>query len=1267
MAILFKRLIISCLVLSIISNPVISYAQELLLPAPGTIVENSPAYVPVIFKGLIVHPEDPLLFDFIVDTGNSGLKPRTNDDAAIRKESDRLVKYFLASLTISEQNQWVNLSPYEKDRILPEELGKTELGRDLLAQDYLLKQVTASLIHPAKELGHAFWARVYERARQEFGTTDIPVDTFNKVWITADRADVYVRNNTVFIVGSHLKVMLESDYLAAVKAQGELGSSVAEAGPADAAPGAMQGKMELTKQIVREIIIPELEKEVNAGKNFANLRQIFHSMILATWYKKNLKDSFLSQVYANKAKTGGVEGLWVDKKGADIDPGQIWSRYEQAYRTGVFNFIKEDVDRETGEAVPHRYFSGGMADLARADVVGDFAQKDVVPVGNAFRLTVAGQAVAADSAMKARERTERLAVAVGEINRAVEDLRNMPAPRRRTVALDAGVSVLISSYRGAKGYDLVFQFQQPWQAIQDNGQLLLIGYRTDQREENMRMWSGQGQRAVRFFSVPLRADFTVSLADAAMVTKSALLLPGPVKETLMTGAAAAQPVLQGIQAKLQEMSRSGRYQVEMVQKQGHVLFQFTDQEQAGTNFTVMVDKGFRLISMSAAGKDLFRVNPDLETLGGGIFSMFPFVNRLKEGKLVRNGRAIDVKALVAGLSMDGQTGNLIHGVARIAEIWKDLSVRMEGDAVVIQASLETTDYPGLAEAFGHSRLTKSFRLEGNTLTTEVEVENLTTAAEAERDGGYEVFADVGEHPFMVYTPGKTKLLMPGTTGVFAVDEQKIPTGEVAAVSGRQDFNTPQLMDHTLDNSFTVRADADGVVTAIVSDEERKVVTTMKMEGMFSSAPGEEAVVHAWGGNETSYRGIGAVEPVPVTANGPNRKGELGGSRPFTAPGEKRTGRVTMTVDAAMENEGKAEAAPAVRRTILLVDNHEGSLTVVRDIISDKNPGADIITANNGAEAIDILKKMSPEEISRLAAVYSDTQMPQTDGFGVAEYVARNLPAEVKYVAKSDDMTPEHESRYRSIFAEQPGRKVQIIDLLKGGIDILEKIDLIDRDAAMGNEGRVEAERGARKTVLLVDDDADLLETTKEMLAMRNPKAVILTAKSGAEAVALLKGMSPGDLSGLAAIYSDTQMPDMDGFGVAEYVAKNLPAEVKYIAKSGNMSKEFADRYKSIFAGQDGRMVEILTMPTDIRKLMAMELVSEDAAMRPPGGIDLNANSMTLNERGDALQFKFDPAAIEQFRQGDFRGIAPVILNITPIQSLIPLLGQVKEDINPSHV
>jgi hypothetical protein len=306
-------------------------ASSLGLPAPGAMVGLTASYVPIIAKGLRVHPDNPLLFDFIVDTGDSGLN--------VRDESIKLIKYFLAALTIPDNDQWVNLSPYEKDRIVPDQLGQTDMGRDMLVQDYILKQLTASLIYPDKELGKEFWAKVYAKAQALYGSNDVPVNTFNKVWIVADKAKVYVHDNTAFVVDSHLKVMLEADYLSMSKHEKNASNKDVN---------------QVGSQIIRDVVLPELEREINQGRHFSTLRQIYHSMILAAWYKKNLKEAFLNQVYSNKSKINGVNVA--DKTVKD----QIYQQYLQAYKKGVFNYIKEDINQTTKQATPRKYFSGGL-------------------------------------------------------------------------------------------------------------------------------------------------------------------------------------------------------------------------------------------------------------------------------------------------------------------------------------------------------------------------------------------------------------------------------------------------------------------------------------------------------------------------------------------------------------------------------------------------------------------------------------------------------------------------------------------------------------------------------------------------------------------------------------------------------------------------------------------------------------------------------------------------------------------------------------------
>ncbi|MBZ0165639.1 MAG: hypothetical protein K8I00_02450, partial [Candidatus Omnitrophica bacterium] len=168
---------------------------EFRLPVPGTMVSFSEDFNPVLMKGLRIDPDNPLRFEFVIDPGDTDLTP-----AQFEQETAKVVKYFFAALTIPEKDMWVNLSPYERQRVIANEFAKTRMGRDLLGQDYLLKQVTASVMYPEKEHGRAFWQRVFHRAQEEFGTTDIPVDTFNKAGIVPETAVVHAEKSAAYVL-----------------------------------------------------------------------------------------------------------------------------------------------------------------------------------------------------------------------------------------------------------------------------------------------------------------------------------------------------------------------------------------------------------------------------------------------------------------------------------------------------------------------------------------------------------------------------------------------------------------------------------------------------------------------------------------------------------------------------------------------------------------------------------------------------------------------------------------------------------------------------------------------------------------------------------------------------------------------------------------------------------------------------------------------------------------------------------------------------------
>ena len=124
-------------------------ASGVSLSPPDRMVSLSPHFSFPVLKGLRFNPENPLAVEFIIDTVDSR--------EISKEEAETLIRYFLAALTIPQEDIWVNLSPYESDKVVTESLSQTELGKDLLSQDYTLKHLSASLTYPDGDIGRDCW------------------------------------------------------------------------------------------------------------------------------------------------------------------------------------------------------------------------------------------------------------------------------------------------------------------------------------------------------------------------------------------------------------------------------------------------------------------------------------------------------------------------------------------------------------------------------------------------------------------------------------------------------------------------------------------------------------------------------------------------------------------------------------------------------------------------------------------------------------------------------------------------------------------------------------------------------------------------------------------------------------------------------------------------------------------------------------------------------------------------------------------------------
>ena len=365
-----------------ISGSGITYAAN-VLPVPGTLVMESAQFTPVQLKGIKFDPKNPFNLAFILDEGSAKL-----NDGQLKEESAKLIRYFLAALTTPGKDMWVNLSPYESNRVLPESFSATDLGNDMLAQDYMLKQLAASLTYPESELGKKYWDTL-NNYKLQITNSKLPnnqntnlksvicnlqsnaANAAFKVWIAPDLTQVYEVGTSVFITKSTLKVLTEADYLAM---QNNSGVGARHASPAITG-GTCPSPTGNVTDAFKQHILPVIEKEVNTGKNFAQFRQMHSAIILAAWFKNRLKDSIYQQLYIDKQKTQGIEAQ--DPQAKD----KIFNQYVEAFKKGAYNYIRKEFvgarhasPAITGGTCPsptritrRQYFSGGAIETPTMD------------------------------------------------------------------------------------------------------------------------------------------------------------------------------------------------------------------------------------------------------------------------------------------------------------------------------------------------------------------------------------------------------------------------------------------------------------------------------------------------------------------------------------------------------------------------------------------------------------------------------------------------------------------------------------------------------------------------------------------------------------------------------------------------------------------------------------------------------------------------------------------------------------------------------------
>jgi hypothetical protein len=267
---------------------------------------------------------------------------------------NKAVEYFFIGLALSDDKFWVDLNPTALTQVMDNDLAATGMGRVLLAADLRLKKDACELTNPSRsKLGRMYWDRLYAKA-DALGSDQLPV--FNRVWIRPGEVQLVRTGNRITIAKSRLQVCFEDEFFM----------------PAATHTNAKAKQLrEYAGQLMRDLIIPELNTRVNESPYYADLRQVFNALILARKYKENADSVVLRDLDA-----GAV--LIDAEKSPPLDKDNIYRAYIDSLKKGEYNF-RENVSGRLNmymEVVTRQYMSGGIDLKKIRSVLVDMPDRD---------------------------------------------------------------------------------------------------------------------------------------------------------------------------------------------------------------------------------------------------------------------------------------------------------------------------------------------------------------------------------------------------------------------------------------------------------------------------------------------------------------------------------------------------------------------------------------------------------------------------------------------------------------------------------------------------------------------------------------------------------------------------------------------------------------------------------------------------------------------------------------------------------------------------
>ncbi|MEU9011323.1 hypothetical protein AB0D12_16385 [Streptomyces sp. NPDC048479] len=239
---------------------------------------------------------------------------------------------FFTWLALTPDKFWVNLNPDEPDRVMDAKFGKTDAGRVLLEADLQMKHDFFKTMDPKTDLGKRFWASLPK-------VNGRPCFAGIRNWIEPKTATVREQDGGIYILDAPLKLKsTPQDFATNPGGERICNPSKAERDEA--------------QRVIDRMIVPEVEKTINAAPQYADLRRVYTARVAAEFIRQ--QDAKTPTDYRNIINSNDVAKWPLRAPNQNWDKNELFQKYRKIFLNGEFQY---DVDTAEGVLV---YIVGGV-------------------------------------------------------------------------------------------------------------------------------------------------------------------------------------------------------------------------------------------------------------------------------------------------------------------------------------------------------------------------------------------------------------------------------------------------------------------------------------------------------------------------------------------------------------------------------------------------------------------------------------------------------------------------------------------------------------------------------------------------------------------------------------------------------------------------------------------------------------------------------------------------------------------------------------------